>query len=302
MTSPIECNSAEEFVDTLSPIGDTFKKYPPNAPLLFRGHSDDSYRLIPKALRVDRPLSKLTGHDCNSYESQVLAEKESLIEFFLLADKRGLPLPEDSQRFRSLLEYYKNERGEINICKPLGDTRWPNKDLLSLIALAQHYGLPTRLLDWTKNVYVAAYFAAEKASSPERKKDGKLAVWCFHYPAMGAIDPLNWWSEPIVIVTAPSASNLNLKAQQGVFTMVNFPITESQHADRLPLDKVLERAAQRSHGNAKSAELFCLTLPQREAPRLLWLLAKMDITASTVYPGYSGVVMELEQRSFWQSH
>src|SRR5450759_468340 len=139
---PIDSDSAEDFVEAISPLGSRFKQYPTNAPFLFRGHGKDSYKLIPSALRPDRPLSKLTKHKCDSYRSQVLAEKDALIEFFLLADKRGLVLPDDSQQLRRLLETHQSGMGEATISSGFADNRWPDDNLLSLLALAQHYGLP----------------------------------------------------------------------------------------------------------------------------------------------------------------
>jgi hypothetical protein len=305
--SPIQCNSAQEFIDAISPLGSHFRQYPPKAPFLFRGHGEASYELVASALRSDRPLSKLTKYQCDSYESQVLAEKDALIEFFLLADKRGLTLPDDSQQLRRLLETHQNEAGEAIIRHGYAGDSWPHDDLLSLLGLAQHYGLPTRLLDWTRNAFVAAYFAAEDAIRCKSKQGEKLAVWGLYYPAMGALHEIERWHQPVIIVTAPSASNPNLRAPQGAFTMVkwlnaDWLDTESRSIDsidRLPLDKILAVAAANGDHNAQASKMFCFTLPQQEAKKLLWLLAKIDITASTLFPGYSGIVNELKQRPIW---
>ena len=52
------------------------------------------------------------------------------------------------------------------------------------MALAQHHEIPTRLLDWSSNPYVACYHAAASAVLAGReclKPDQKIAVFAFDF-------------------------------------------------------------------------------------------------------------------------
>ena len=297
----INCTTAREFLDTLSPLGDLFGNLPDSEKWIFRGQGVD-LPLIPSAFRNDGKFANLTHRDVSKRDERLRAERDMLIDFFDIADKRGLVLPDDSQQLRLLLETLRSDRGDHLVAQNDEDWRTVNKTL-SLTALAQHYGVPTRLLDWTRQAFIAAFFAAEDAwNRLNTNRPTEIVVWAFYFPLLGKHDVIARLTDPIQIVTAPSATNRNLQAQQGVFTLLNLI-----YFDELSypgMEQFLEERSSYVTNPAESPSAWLVTnsrmrkfmLPSSEALSLLKLLAKLDITSSSVYPGYERIVNELKLR------
>ncbi len=144
-------------------------------------------------------------------------------------------------------------------------------DPIGLLSLAQHHGLPTRLLDWSDSPYVAAFFAYQHAireysTSVNIFKGDAVAIWILdtsHYI----------WSERygVQIVTPSSWDNKRMFMQSGCFTLSRTP------------HKSLQEYVQSFEAEGAGA-LKVATVPMIDAPHALGDLDMMGINFATMFP------------------
>src|SRR5689334_22784009 len=104
----VNCATAKEFIEALSPVGPYFMDAKRSDGWLFRGQGKDR-PLIPSVFRKDSAGNYLwnrnlhVGRDLTDFGQFLLAERDIILRFFQIADSRGLVLPDDSQELRSRL-------------------------------------------------------------------------------------------------------------------------------------------------------------------------------------------------------
>src|SRR3989442_1630027 len=98
------CQSASDFIAAVSPRDAAYRSASPRG-WIFRGHADDSFTLVPAALRNEsKELSELVLHKIANNEDQQWAENRALADFLQVSDSIGLNIPEDTQKLRRSLE------------------------------------------------------------------------------------------------------------------------------------------------------------------------------------------------------
>lgn len=280
---------------------------------IFRGQGDAKNHLIPKALRRDASFPQ--GVNAQSNGEQRNWEWGALELFSSLADQQGLTIPGLAQRFLGSTDFLRSINKAVSC-----EDNWPPKDIYQLMALAQHYGISTRILDWTYSPLIGLYFAAADAANNKDNLSEKssMALWAFNSHAPLAYTVLlnpNVWLET---VNVPYAGNPNITAQKGSFTCINESnVDPHEPVSVLDTEEIVRNLANDLNNAIENEQLnedslrtinqyigtdpilMKITAPAICGGNLLRQLSGFGIKASFIYPGYDGVSRAVKERGLW---
>lgn len=273
--STIPLTTADEFIQYLAGTSED-ERY------LFRGLTSSEYDLVPTALRISSPFP--FGKELTTNQDQVAHEARVTLNFFDAVYYQGLTIPRWTDVAGLMNEIRSGQSPQL----------WPRDELHEFLAIAQHHGIPTRLLDWTLDPMVAAYFAAResKATSP------LMAVWIADRRADWSGHP--GYSRILAPIVVPYDINRNAHAQRGVFTLHHVTVLPSDGnvaPSREPLDQRLSRYARVDPPDGVRK----VTLPRSQAGAVLRLLDRRRINGATMFPGYSGAAQAARERGLWST-
>jgi hypothetical protein len=179
--------------------------------------------------------------------------------------------------------------GLLRVFKRYAETKVPHLpeagEELKWVQHARHYGLPTRLLDWTRNAGIALYFACERQAN---KSDVDGAVYMLNpldlnrmaYPKAPRVYDAHSDARKIAKYLSLSGS----EEKNGLKTIAINPVWNSERI-------ALQQGAFTLHGSREftltvdqAPSLVCWRVPAEQKQRILRELERAGICEMSIYP------------------
>lgn len=192
------------------------------------------------------------------------------------------PAELDALYSRRMRTFEKNFEIYGNISMNNRGIRLPSSDTISetmVEALAQHYGLSTRLLDWSSSLYVASFFAFSGANL---STTGLVSVFVLNRSAFD-----HFSTDHLEHITDFYEQNVRNLWQMGSFSR-NRTTTRD-------LEGIFQCESKYYRASSSRKPLLIrFDIPAAEQDTALADLSMMRINSMTIFPGIEGVVKWIE--------
>lgn len=221
--------------------------------VIFRGQGNSNWKLVPSLYRLQK-LNHTAGNMCESY-----ALYESIIVNKFIIDS---------------LPYIGNlERGFYT-------------DRI----IAQHFGVPTRILDWSRDPLVALYFAVEEF---QNECDSAVFLARPHCHFMSLYEERRMLDE--IAAFSPPPFDRRIEAQKSIFTVHDYGLDDNSRF--LPIDD-REYIEDGMYGSSKKMGILSkIVIPAKNKLKICKILLDYGIDRRTLFPGMDGVGANMAIRS-----
>ena len=183
-------------------------------------------------------------------------------------------------------DFYNIERNIFSDFKNSLTSREPSTNERTdweILSIGQHYGLPTRLIDWTSDPLIAIWFSFERMKSNSNDR----AVWGLVVDDMNLVDfnRDKLFHGRFVKVFEPPKIDLRIIAQRAWFSIQNMRLFGNREDDGLPKFNEYNTMNQMEEFEY---HLIKMVFPNSSRTEILNELDNKGINHSSVFPDLTG--------------
>lgn len=295
-----DINSLADYLLAIQEFNNSYKGFAANPTVnsfLYRGVSNEAYKLIPSVFRKSHDIDITINDYIDNDKYIAFATEKQIIKDFM---------------------------SEACAYLRMGTA----DDIYKWVEYAQHYGVPTRYLDWTENPLVALYFAC-RDNKPDYKKEAKLggkdaAVWVVHIQDYrryaNQVDNIIYGNDAkkkytiaetinkiydghimmkYPMIYKPYYSDTRMRAQSSMFMVWGKEIKafEDMFSDKKTLKSNEFRNSGRSLSGRQNKDIvYKFYISKYRKQSLLRELESCGISEKTLFPGLDGIGRYVEMK------